>query len=130
MLGKIFRKNEQAAQETPLQERPVKWPVLLSLGYWVLAFACFGLSVYVMYHTEKTIYGGAIEANSIGYAVALLTSGIVLVWRKAEETWGEEKEKKPGTMALIILCVVMATGLVAQGTILTKKIHKLEEERL
>lgn len=65
------------------------------LWLWVLAFACFGLSVYVMYHTEKTIYGGAIQANSIGYAVALLTSGIVLVWRKAEETWGEEKEKKP-----------------------------------
>ncbi len=43
----------------------------------------------------------------------------------------EEKEKmKPGTVVLIILCVVMATGLVAQGTILTKKIHKLEEERL
>ena len=43
----------------------------------------------------------------------------------------EEKEKmSPGTMVLIILCVVMAAGLVAQGTILTKKIHKLEEERL
>lgn len=43
----------------------------------------------------------------------------------------EEKEKmKPGTVVLIILCVVMATGLVAQGTILTQKIHKLEEERL
>ena len=42
----------------------------------------------------------------------------------------EEKEKmSPGTMVLIILCVVMAAGLVAQGTILTKKIHKLEEER-
>ena len=43
----------------------------------------------------------------------------------------EEKEKmKPGTVALIVLCVAMAVGLVAQGTILTKKIHKLEEERL
>ena len=43
----------------------------------------------------------------------------------------EEKEKmKPGTVVLIILCVAMAVGLVAQGTILTKKIHKLEEERL
>lgn len=43
----------------------------------------------------------------------------------------EEKEKmKPGTVALIVLCVAMAVGLVAQGAILTKKIHKLEEERL
>ena len=43
----------------------------------------------------------------------------------------EEKEKmKPGTVVLIILCVVLAAGLVAQGTILTQKIHKLEEERL
>ena len=43
----------------------------------------------------------------------------------------EEKEKmKPGTVVLIILCVVLAAGLVVQGTILTKKIHKLEEERL
>lgn len=43
----------------------------------------------------------------------------------------EEKEKmSPGTIVLIVLCIVMAAGLVAQGTVLTKKIHKLEEERL
>ena len=43
----------------------------------------------------------------------------------------EEKEKmSTGTIVLIILCASMAAGLVAQGTILTKKIHKLEEERL
>ncbi len=43
----------------------------------------------------------------------------------------EEKEKmSAGTIALIILCVVFAAGLVAQGMVLTKKIHKLEEERL
>ena len=43
----------------------------------------------------------------------------------------EEKEKMSvGTVVLIILCVLMAAGLVAQGTLLTKKIHKLEEERL
>ena len=43
----------------------------------------------------------------------------------------EEKEKmSTGTIVLIILCVLMAAGLVSQGTILTKKIHKLEEERL
>ena len=43
----------------------------------------------------------------------------------------EEKEKvSVGTIVLIVLCVVLAAGLVVQGTILTKKIHKLEEERL
>ena len=43
----------------------------------------------------------------------------------------EETEKMSvGTIVLIVLCVLMAAGLVAQGTILTKKIHKLEEERL
>lgn len=43
----------------------------------------------------------------------------------------EEKEKMPvGTVALIALCVALTVGLVIQGTILTKKIHKLEEERL
>ena len=43
----------------------------------------------------------------------------------------EEKEKmSPGTIVLIVLCVLMAAGLVAQGAILTKKIHNLEEERL
>ena len=43
----------------------------------------------------------------------------------------EEKEKmSTGTIVLIILCVLMAAGLVVQGMILTKKIHKLEEERL
>jgi len=43
----------------------------------------------------------------------------------------EEKEKmSPVTIVLIILCVALVAGLVVQGTILTKKIHKLEEERL
>ena len=43
----------------------------------------------------------------------------------------EEKEKmSTGTIILIVLCVLMATGLITQGTILTKKIHTLEEERL
>ena len=43
----------------------------------------------------------------------------------------EEKEKmSTGTIVLIVLCVMMAAGVVAQGTILTKKIHQLEEERL
>ena len=43
----------------------------------------------------------------------------------------EEKEKmSTGTIVLIILCVALVAGLVVQGTILTKKIHTLEEERL
>ena len=43
----------------------------------------------------------------------------------------EEKEKmSPVAIMLIILCVALGAGLVVQGTILTKKIHTLEEERL
>ena len=43
----------------------------------------------------------------------------------------EEKDKmSTGTIVLIILCVTLVVGLVVQGTILTKKIHTLEEERL
>ena len=43
----------------------------------------------------------------------------------------EEKQKMSvGTIILIILCVSLASGLVIQGTLLTKKIHMLEEERL
>ena len=43
----------------------------------------------------------------------------------------EEKEKmSPVAIMLIILCVALVAGLVLQGTILTKKIHTLEEERL
>ena len=43
----------------------------------------------------------------------------------------EEKEKmSTGTIVLIILCVSLVAGLAVQGAILTKKIHKLEEERL
>lgn len=43
----------------------------------------------------------------------------------------EEKEKmSAGTIVLIVLCILMAGGLIVQGAILTKKIHKLEAERL
>ena len=43
----------------------------------------------------------------------------------------EEKDKmSTGTIMLIILCVALVVGLGVQGTILTKKIHTLEEERL
>ena len=43
----------------------------------------------------------------------------------------EEKDKmSTGTIVLINPYVALVVGLVAQGTILTKKIHTLEEERL
>ena len=43
----------------------------------------------------------------------------------------EEKEKtSTGIIVLIALCVALTTSLVVQGTLLTKKIHKLEEDRL
>ena len=43
----------------------------------------------------------------------------------------EEKQKmSAGTIVLIVLCVILAGGLVLQGKILTDKLHKLEEERL
>ena len=42
----------------------------------------------------------------------------------------EEEKLSAGTIALILLCVALAAGLVVQGMILTKKIHNLEEERL
>lgn len=49
-----------------------------------------------------------------------------------EEVQQEEKKEKisTGTLVLIILCVLLAAGLVMQGIILTAKLHKLEEERL
>lgn len=43
----------------------------------------------------------------------------------------EEKEKmSAGTIIMIFLCLLMAAGLAVQGTILTRKIHRLEEEQL
>ena len=43
----------------------------------------------------------------------------------------EEKEKmSTGTIVLTVLCVLLTAGLVVQGTLLTRKIHKLEEDRL
>jgi len=43
---------------------------------------------------------------------------------------GEKEKMSTGTITLIVLCVLLSAGLVVQGTILTKQIHKLEEERL
>ena len=43
----------------------------------------------------------------------------------------EEAEKiSTGTVVLTVLCVCLAAGMVVEGVILTRKIHKLEEERL
>lgn len=49
-----------------------------------------------------------------------------------EEMQQEEEEEKisTGTVVLIVLCICLAAGIIAQGLILTRKIHKLEEERL
>lgn len=50
---------------------------------------------------------------------------------EAELLQEEETENmSAGTVVLIILCVALAAGLAIQGTILTKKVHRLEEERL
>ena len=50
---------------------------------------------------------------------------------EAELQQEEEKEKmSTGTIVLIVLCVLLTAGLVVQGTLLTRKIHKLEEDRL
>lgn len=50
-----------------------------------------------------------------------------------EETEAEqepEKKLSTGTIALMILCVLLAAALVIQHVVLTGKIHTLEEERL
>ena len=50
---------------------------------------------------------------------------------EAELQQEEEKEKmSTGTIVLTVLCVLLTAGLVVQGTLLTRKIHKLEEDRL
>lgn len=50
---------------------------------------------------------------------------------EVEQNLEEETEKiSSGTIILTVLCVAMAIGLAAQGTILTRKIHRIEEERL
>lgn len=42
----------------------------------------------------------------------------------------EEEKMSVGTVVLIVLCVSLTASLVVQGTLLTRKIHKIEEERL
>ena len=50
---------------------------------------------------------------------------------EAELQQEEEREKmSTGTIVLTVLCVLLTAGLVVQGMLLTRKIHKLEEDRL
>ena len=46
------------------------------------------------------------------------------------ETAAPVAKSNPGKTILIILCLLMTAGLIAQHLILTGKIHKLEEDRL
>ena len=39
-------------------------------------------------------------------------------------------KSNPGKIILIVLCLLMAAGLIAQHFVLTGRIHKLEEDRL
>ena len=39
-------------------------------------------------------------------------------------------KSNPGKIILIVLCIMLAAGLIAQHLIFSGKIHKLEEERL
>ena len=42
----------------------------------------------------------------------------------------EKETISPGTVLLIVLCILLAASLIAQNLVLNAKIHKLEEERL
>ena len=49
---------------------------------------------------------------------------------EVHETAPAVEKGNPGKVLLIVLCVLLTAGLVAQHLVLTGKIHKLEEERL
>ena len=49
---------------------------------------------------------------------------------EVHETAPAGENGNPGKVLLIVLCVLLTAGLVAQHLVLTGKIHKLEEERL
>ena len=60
-----------------------------------------------------------------------LKLNIQKIWEEFELLQEEEKEEMSAfTIALIILCIALAIALAVLCTILTKKIHKLEEDRL
>lgn len=75
--------------------------------------------------TCEDVYGN-VETKTIGVTVEVDPP-------LPDEPVSQEKEKetvRPWTVVLIILCVLLTAGLIAQGLILTGKLHKLEEERL
>ena len=49
---------------------------------------------------------------------------------EVHETAPAVEKGSPGKVLLIVLCVLLTAGMVAQHLVLTGKIHKLEEERL
>ena len=49
---------------------------------------------------------------------------------ETDEVAAPVAKSNPGKIILIILCLLMAAGLIAQHVLLTGKIHKLEEDRL
>ena len=49
---------------------------------------------------------------------------------EVDETAPAVEKGSPGKLLLILLCVLLIAGLVAQHFVLTGKIHKLEEDRL
>ena len=49
---------------------------------------------------------------------------------EVDETAPAVEKSSPGKLLLILLCVLLTVGLVAQHFVLTGKIHKLEEDRL
>jgi hypothetical protein len=49
---------------------------------------------------------------------------------EVHETAPAVKKSSPGKLLLILLCILLIAGLIAQHLVLTGKIHKLEEDRL
>ena len=49
---------------------------------------------------------------------------------EVDETAPAVEKGNPGKLLLIVLCVLLTAGLIAQHLVLTGKIHKLEEDRL
>ena len=49
---------------------------------------------------------------------------------EVDETAPAVEKSSPGKLLLILLCVLLVAGLIAQHLVLTGKIHKLEEDRL
>lgn len=69
---------EESKEE--LKEEPKR-----KIWLWVLAFCCWGLSVYLMYQTEHRFYGEVIELNVFGYAVVPLGIGLGYLLKEEDE---------------------------------------------